>query len=178
MGTNIKELRFHPEAAKRFDLRCQEVLSSIQVLRSTPTTVPPVDLHSVASIQPEHILAGPQLVYLRDAFGDHAGVYWMSGNTKVGRVGDSFRPIVALVTDLAHAKPFRDYISAEFVLNEACKWLCDTLERRRSDTLSECITIQSMTPSNSMKYGYRSFKPIHRLVLTSTASLSRQYRVK
>jgi hypothetical protein len=44
---------------------------------------------------------------------------------------------------VAATKPFPEFVSFEFLLEQICEWLCDTLERRRSDTLSTFIAQRS-----------------------------------
>jgi hypothetical protein len=44
---------------------------------------------------------------------------------------------------MVQTKPFRDLVSAKFVLEQTCHWLCDTLERRVSGSLSEFVALRS-----------------------------------
>src|SRR2546425_5774094 len=44
---------------------------------------------------------------------------------------------------MGQTKPFRDLVSAEFLLEQTCHWLCDTLERRASCGLSEFVALRS-----------------------------------
>lgn len=137
------ELFFHPEAAKRFDDRAKEILPTIQCLRPVrdPSAQQP-DLHPVETIRPEHIIEHPKFIFEVDPLGDPAGVMWVSQGMQVGWVGQAFEPIKALVDSVAQAKSLRDFLSADFLLEHTCEWLCETLEQRRSERFSEFITLR------------------------------------
>ena len=137
-------LAFHPEAAKRLDERAQQIPGTVQCLRSVrnPNAQTP-DVHPVETIQPGDIMEGPKFIFELDPVGSPDGVFWVSGGMHVGWVGPAFQPIKALVESMAQTKPFRDVVSAGFLLERTCEWLCETLERRRFDGLSEFITLRS-----------------------------------
>jgi len=138
------DLSFHPEAAKRLDERTREVLSSVQALRPFPNLIAQTpDVHPVGHIRPEDIISGPKFVFECNSLGDPIGFNWVSGTLHVGWVGPAFEPIRALVESVAATKPFANLVSSEFLLEQICEWLCETLERRRSDTLSTFIAQRS-----------------------------------
>src|ERR1700693_12384 len=144
MSVNSAAIGFHPEAARRFDQLTQEILGTIQGLGNAAEVSPQkVDFHPIGTIHPEDILEQPKLVYEVDALGDPAGVFWISRGMRVGWIGPVFQPIKALVDSMAQTKPFREFVSYEFLLHQTCEWLCETLERRRSDALSEHIAARS-----------------------------------
>jgi hypothetical protein len=138
------ELSFHPEAAKRFDERTRDILTTVQGLRPVPDpTAQTPDVHPVDNIRSEDIISGSKFVFEFNPLGDPTGVVWVSGTMHVGWVGPAFEPIRALVESVAATKPFPEFVSFEFLLKQICEWLCDTLERRRSDTLSTFIAQRS-----------------------------------
>jgi hypothetical protein len=138
------EFGFHPEAAKRLD-ECAELIAptvqALQALQGTAAHTP--DLHPVEHIGPEDILSQPKFVFESNPLGEIVGFFWLSRSMRVGWVGPAFEPIKAVVDVMAQTKPFRDFVSARFLLEQTCHWLCDTLERRRSDRLSEYVTLRS-----------------------------------
>jgi hypothetical protein len=100
-------------------------------------------VHPVDNIRPEDIISRSKFVFEFNPLGDPTGVVWVSGTMHVGWVGPAFEPIKALVESVAATKPFPEFVSFEFLLKQICEWLCDTLERRRSDTLSTFIAQRS-----------------------------------
>ena len=141
---DLPELTFHPEAAKRLDERAQEIpqtVQGLQAVRDLNSQAP--DVYPVEMIRPEDVISQSRFVYESDPVGDPTGVFWISGTMRVGWVGPAFKPIKALIDSMAQTKPFRDFVSAEFLLKQTCEWLCETLERRRSDRLSEFVTLRS-----------------------------------
>jgi len=82
------ELGFHPEAAKKFNERTKDILTSVQCLRTanSPEVQTP-DLHPVETIRPEDIKSSSKLVFEVDPLGEAAGVAWPSGTMRVGWVG-------------------------------------------------------------------------------------------
>jgi hypothetical protein len=141
---DLPELSFHPEAAKRFDERAEEIPSTVQCLRVVrhPTSQTP-DLHPVIAIRRDDILSESKFVFESDPLGETTGVFWVSGSMRVGWLGPAFQRIKGLVDSMGQTKPFRDLVSGEFLLEQTCHWLCDTLERRVSNRLSEFITLRS-----------------------------------
>lgn len=141
---DLSELGFHPEAAKRFDERAEPIPTTVQALhpRPDPTSQSP-DIHPVAEVRAEDVRSRPKFIFLTDRLGETTGVYWMAASMQVGWVGPGFEPIKALVDSIAETKPFRDFVSATFLLEQTCHWLCDTLERRQSGGLCEFLTLQS-----------------------------------
>ncbi|HXP86914.1 MAG TPA: hypothetical protein VN841_19450 [Bryobacteraceae bacterium] len=141
---DLPELSFHPDAAKRFDERATAIPSTVQCLRAIrdPSSQTP-DVHPVETIHREDILSHERFVFELDPTGETTGVSWASGSMLVGWIGAAFQPIKALVDSMGQTKPFRDLVSREFILEQTCHWLCDTLERRRSEGLSEFITLRS-----------------------------------
>ena len=144
----LPELSFHPEAAKRLDERAQEIPSTVQCLRAIPDPMSQTpDMHPVEAIRPDDTLSVSKFVFESDPVGETTGVFWASGSMRVGWIGPAFRPIKALVDTMSQTKPFRDLVSAEFLLKQTCHWLCDTLERRASDSLSEFVAFRSREAS-------------------------------
>ena len=138
------ELTFHPEAAKRFDERTQEILLSIQTLRIVPNpAAQPPDLHPAYVIQPADVISAPKFMFHYDPAGEPTGVVWVSGNMHVGWGGTAFQPLKSLIDDIAATKPFWHLVSYRFLLEQTCHWLSETLERTRTDSLSEHIALQS-----------------------------------
>jgi len=141
---DLPELSFHPKAAKRFDERAQEIPGTVQCLRTIrdPTAQAP-DVHPAETIRPDDILSEGRFVFEVDPLGETAGVFWVSASMRVGWLGPAFQPIKTLVDSMGQLKPFRDLVSTKFILEQTCHWLCDTLERRRADSLSEFVTLRS-----------------------------------
>ena len=138
------ELTFHPEAAKRFDERTQEILLSIQKRRMVPNPgAKPLDLHPAYVIQPADIISAPKFTFHHDATGEPIGVVWVSGNTHVGWEGPAFQPLKSLLDDIAETKPFSHLVLHRFLLEQTCHWLSEALERTRTDSLCAHITLQS-----------------------------------
>jgi hypothetical protein len=138
------DLNIHPEAAKRFDERTQEILLGVQALQHVrdPNAQTP-DVHPVDAIRQDDVVSRSRFIFGYNPLGDPTGVTWVSGTMHVGWVGAAFEPIKALVESIAATKPFPSLVSFDFLLQQTCEWLCDTLERRCSDPLSEFIRHRS-----------------------------------
>lgn len=138
------ELSLHPEAAKRFDERTQEILTTVQGLRPVPNPgAQQLDLHPAHVIQAADIISSPKFTFHHDAAGETVGVIWISANMYVGWIGEAFRPLKSLVDDIAATKPFSHLVSTRFLLEETCNWLSETLDRSRTDPLCQYIARRS-----------------------------------
>src|SRR5207253_840741 len=108
---DLSEFGFHPEAAKRFDERAQEIPNTVQCLRTIQaSTLQKPDLHPVVPIHPDDVLSQDRFVFEVDPMGEITGVTWASGSMRVGWIGPAFQPIRALVDSMGQAKPFRDLV--------------------------------------------------------------------
>src|ERR1017187_5821674 len=141
MAANLPEFALHTEAAKRVDERARAILPTIRALPSSPSKGP--DFHPVNTITDSDIHSADRFILEQDPTGTVSGVRWISQGMWVGWTDTAFKPIKALVDDLANRKPFRDVISQKFLLQEAIKWLSETLEHSRSDAFPEFITLRS-----------------------------------
>jgi len=139
------ELSFHPAAANRFDERTRDILPTVQGLRPVPNPLPKApDVHPVDTIRSEDIISGSKVRVLNSILSAIHRVVWVSGTMHVGWVGPAFEPIKALVRVCRrNENPSRNSSPLSSCLKQICEWLCDTLERRRSDTLSTFIAQRS-----------------------------------
>lgn len=90
-------------------------------------------------IDPADIISVPKLMFQVDGYGDYAGASWRSGDMLVGWTGSEFQPIKELAERMAQTAPLKGLVSRTFVVAEVCTWLSETLERQRSDLLSDYI---------------------------------------
>jgi hypothetical protein len=130
---------FHPEAAERFDEVSRQPLQSVQALRPPQSNPQTPDLFPVIQIDPADIISAPKFMFQVDGYGDYAGVSWRSGDMLVGWSGGEFQTIKELAERMAQTAPLKGLVSSTFVVTEVCTWLSETLERQRSDLLSDYI---------------------------------------
>ena len=71
--------------------------------------------------------------------GEQDAVRWLSGNMWVGWDGTAFQRIKEMTIAMARSA-FKGQVSMEFLLDEVCLWLSETLERKRADPLSAYVT--------------------------------------
>ena len=136
------DLSFHPEAAKRFDERANQILPTIECLKAIGDRQAP-DLHPIGIIREEDILEPPRLIFELDVKGGPAGVFWFSKGMRVGWVGSGFQPIKALIDSMAETKPLRERVSVRFVLETTCEWLSETLEGRQRQPFSKFLALRA-----------------------------------
>lgn len=135
------KVEFHPEAAARFAELAQEVLKSIKSFGSVGT--PPsggAEIHPVANIAADQVIGEIKVVESSfNALREETGRYWTSNGLRVGWEGREFNAIKNLVLRFGNATPIKGRVSNSFLLDEIFKWLKETLETKRNDTLPRHI---------------------------------------
>jgi hypothetical protein len=135
------DVRFHPDAAERFNEIAQGIISRVGSFG--PTVTPPQRpsmIHPVAQISPEDIVG--QITFQQSSvniFGEEMGRYWSSNGMRVGWEGAEFEEIRELARRFEKVDQLKGRVSHEFLMDEIYGWLRGTLERKRGDTLADYI---------------------------------------
>lgn len=135
-------MEFHEQATARFTELAQDVLAKVGLFGQVqPVTSRPTGIHPVAQFTEKDII-GP--VNWKDAsvngLGQETGRFWESGGYRVGWAGKEYEAVKSLAARLENTSPLKGLVSSQFVLDEVFVWLRETLEKKRSDTLTAFIT--------------------------------------
>jgi hypothetical protein len=135
------KIEFHSEAAARFAELAQEVLKSIRSFGSVET--PPtggVEIHPIANISADQVVGEIKAIESSfNALHKETGRYWTSNGLRVGWEGPEFDAIKDLALRFGNATPIKGRVSNSFLLDEIFRWLKETLEAKRSDTLPQHV---------------------------------------
>jgi hypothetical protein len=154
------KVEFHPEAGARFTELAQEVMKSVRSFGSVEN--PPTggaEIHPVANIAADQVIGEIKVIESSvNALGEETGRYWTSNGLRVGWQGPEFEAIKDLALRFGNTKPIKGRVSNSFLLDEIFKWLKETLEAKRSDTLPEHIAERC---SSEIK-DYEIWVPVYR----------------
>lgn len=163
------KVQFHPDAAGRFNELAQEILRS--VLSFGPFETAPsgaAEIHPVFQISASDVIG--EIKVERSAInrlGEEVGRYWNSNGLRVGWEGDGFERIRQLARRFETAAPIKGQVSLTFLCNEVFNWLRATLERRRTDSLSDYIAERCCTVIED----HEIWIPVHRTYSTQDFAL-------
>src|SRR6266478_5290511 len=134
-------IAFHPDAAARFNELGQELLSCVGSFgQAEPPVADPHEIHPVVEIPASDIIG--EIKVVRSAvnlLGEEMGRYWHSKGLRVGWDGENFERIKKLARGFQKQSVIKGQVSEQFLLDEVFDWLRGTLERERSDLLSDYI---------------------------------------
>jgi hypothetical protein len=133
---------FHPGAQSSFSAVAGELLTEVRVYPvATPDPGNRFDIHPVAAFDRQNIIgevtSTPMLV---DSVGTETGRFWDSRGQRLGWTGESFQKMKRLAERIADSQALRGRVSEGFILDEVFSWLCQTLEGKRSDTISDFLS--------------------------------------
>ena len=135
------KVQFHPDAAARFNELAQYILDSVKLFG--PAQSPPsvrTELHPVVEIPAWDIIGEVKVEQSAvNPIGEEVARYWDSNGSRVGWEGEEFGKIKELARKFAGATPIKGQVSETFLCNETFNWLRSTLERQRTDALSDYI---------------------------------------
>jgi hypothetical protein len=153
------KVEFHSEAAARFTELALKLLKSISSFGSIerPATGG-AEIHPVGHIMADQVTEIAVVECSFNSLGEEAGRYWMSNGLRVGWEGREFDAIKDLVLRFGNARPIKGRVSNSFLLEEVFKWLKQTLEAKRSDTLPEYIAERCSSEIND----YEIWVPVYR----------------
>jgi Apea-like HEPN len=133
--------KFHEEAAARFRELAQEVLTKVGSFGRIQSPVPKrTEIHPVANFTEKDVI-GPITWNQRsvNGLGQETGRYWESGGFRLGWEGEGYEAVKDLASRLENCSPLKGRVSSQFVLDEVFAWLRETLEAKRTETLTEFI---------------------------------------
>jgi hypothetical protein len=135
------EVQFHPDAAARFNELARDILQSVSSFGPfEPAPSGTSQLHPVAEIPASDIIGEIKIEKTAiNRLGEEVGRYWNSKGLRVGWEGDGFERIKELARKFAGATPVKGQVSETFLCNEVFIWLRATLERQRTDSLTDYI---------------------------------------
>lgn len=132
---------FHPDAAARFNELAQELLACVGSFgQAEPPVAGPREIHPVVQIPASDIIGEIKVVKSAvNLLGEEVGRYWDSKGLRVGWDGENFERIKKLARGFQKQSAIKGQVSEQFLLDEVFDWLRGTLERKRSDLLSDYI---------------------------------------
>jgi len=141
------KLQFHPDAAARFNELAQELLQSVSSFgHFEPAPSGTGEIHPVVQIPASDIIGEIKVESTAiNRLGEEVGRYWNSNGLRVGWEGEGFERIKELARKFAGATPVKGQVFETFLCNEVFDWLRATLERQRTDSLSDYIVERCCT---------------------------------
>lgn len=138
-STEPVKIEFHDQAAERFTELARSVLTQVGSFGPIqPTARNETELHPVARLSEKDVIGlirwSPRSV---NGLGQETGRYWESGGMRVGWEGEGYEAVKSLASRFENSSVLKGRVSSRFVLDEVFTWLQDTLEAKRTDTLSE-----------------------------------------
>jgi len=131
---------FHPDAVGRLDELASEILNNVTSFGPLASPSPiRSEIHPVVQIPSSDIINLEVTQFGVNRMGEEIGRYWNSNGMRVGWEGEKFEQIKSLAHRFEMASPIKDTISEKFLVDAVFKWLRETLERKRSDVLSDYL---------------------------------------
>ncbi len=134
-------IEFHENAAARFNELAQELLTKV---RAFPAVEPRSNgaslIHPMAQLSEKDVsgvIAWKQSSV--NGFGEETGRYWDSSTGRMGYEAEEYAAVRNLAARLEQSEPLKDRVSLRFLLDELFTWLRETLEAKRTDTLTDFI---------------------------------------
>ena len=136
------EIRFHEQAAARFNEMAQELLTKAVRLEPVPTRPEGASaLHPVVRIGEQDINGKLEWNDRSiNGYGDETGRYWDTSSGRMGYEGDAYLAVKDLASRLAKTAPIKCKVSEEFLLGEVFAWIEETLSSKRSNRLTDFLT--------------------------------------
>ncbi len=98
------------------------------------------EIHPRAVITEDEIIGEMQMTDREvDGTGAETGRFWESGGQRFGWTGEAFQKMKRLSERIAKSNELRGLVSEAFILDQVFMWLCETLDRKRSDSICDFI---------------------------------------
>ncbi len=134
------QVEFHEQAAERFSQLAQDLLSRVRTFGGVERPHPQnSEIHPVATITEQDVKDVTIQESLVNLVGEEGGRFWESGGYRVGWQGADFEAIKQLASKLENSTPLKGRVSTSFVLAEVFAWLRGTLEKKRTESLTDYI---------------------------------------
>jgi Apea-like HEPN len=137
-------ISFHSAAQASFSASAEELLREVKAYAAVGQCADKgkgFDIHPVAVIGPEEMIGIPRLTQSQvDGTGNETGRFWSSSGQCVGWAGDAFQKMKHLAEEIATSKELHGLVSEAFILDQIFAWLCQTLDRKCSDPISDFIS--------------------------------------
>lgn len=120
------KLEIHPEAARNFDKKVEELLSEMEVRprpvhRGTDGPLDP-DVHIAAHIPPEDIIGGIK-IQLTDRFGNEVAKTYERGTDLVGVFDEGYKNLIRIAEGMQKARPVRNRVSLSLLSDVIFDWM-------------------------------------------------------
>ncbi len=137
-------ITFHPGAQSSFAAAAEELLKEV---KSYASEQPPIrrgfDIHPRVVLTEADIIGDPKIVDREvNGLGEETGRFWNFNGQRFGWIGESYQRLKRLAEKIAKSKEIQNLVSESFILDEIFTWLCETLERKRSDSISDFISVR------------------------------------
>jgi hypothetical protein len=120
------KLEIHPEAARNFDKKTEELLSEMEarprpVHRGPDGPLDP-DIHVAAHIPPEGIIGGIK-IHLTDGFGNEVAKTYERGTDLVGLFGEGYKKLIRIAEGMQKAKALKNTVSLSLLSDVIFDWI-------------------------------------------------------
>ncbi len=154
------KVEFHEEAAARFNELSREILSCVESFGRIEAPINrPTEIHPVVNLSASDIIG--EIAVQRSSvnmLGEEVGRYWDSKGLRVGWEGQKFEELSQLARRVEATDPIKGRVSHDFIFDEIFKWLRETLEGQRTDSMTNYIAERC---SNEIRE-YEIWIPVYR----------------
>lgn len=150
-------LDLHPEAAKNFDQRANELLSHVAPVPHRQGGGPPFrpEVFSAATITEKDIVGGLQTFASMDYQGMVVEMHFARENQLIGLTGERFKDLLTVAESLQRTGSLRDRVSQEFVLKNSFQWLRERYERTTNVAFSPYVIGRAGKALAPSRFGYQ-----------------------
>ncbi len=136
------KLKIHPEAAKNFDKKAEELLPDIEV-RPRPTgrkrdrPLDP-DIHIAAHVKPGDIIGGIE-IQLTDRFGNDVAKTYERGSDLVGLFGEGYKKLIRIAEGIQKLKSVQNVISLTLLSDLIFDWVARRHQSIPTSSMTEYV---------------------------------------
>ncbi len=135
---------FHPGAKTAFATAAEDLLRVVKVYPDVESrVVKKFNIHPKVVVQEGEIIGTPKVTERTvDRIGTELGRFWRDGGCRFGWVGEDYQKLKRLAERIARSTELEGLVSEEFILDQAFEWLCETLERKRCDSITDFLSVR------------------------------------
>ena len=135
-------IEFHPNAKAAFATAAEDLLRSVKAYPETEQHVgKKFNIHPKVVVPEGEIIGTPQITERSvDRTGTEVGRFWSGSNGRFGWAGDDYQQLKRFAERIARSTDLDGLVSEEFILDQAFAWLRETMEHKRSDSITDYIS--------------------------------------
>jgi hypothetical protein len=135
---------FHPGAKTAFATAAEDLLKVVKVYPDVePRDGKKFNIHPNVVIQQSEIIGTPKVTERTvDRTGTELGRFWSGGGHRFGWAGEDYQKLKRFAERIARSTELEGLVSEEFILDQAFEWLCETLESKRCDSITDFVSLR------------------------------------